>query len=303
MKRRLSFPLALLAVGALAGCQSKNLFFATESRWGLNVAGSSTAPSSVSLDYHRGEVAVIPKNNAGSTFSVYGGSDNDFSWGNGLALSQTFATGEAAVIATGGAKPDRTTLKQTGPVFFATGTTFGLNLRLLAAESAAPGLIAGYRRDEMVIIPTGEGATEASPVYADISIIQLPSATPAGAAQRFPGREPVIAGGVRIKQQFATGAAALKVAANPWAKAKLDQAAGVTAATTALVDRTKYAQKLATVTDPAAQGKILERARGAFVGDNVELAGNYVDFVNLTVPNLAPASLGKLQAAAADLVK
>jgi hypothetical protein len=255
----------LLLTGSLAllisGC-ANGLYFGTKTKWGLEATGTATAPVSVGLTYHRGEAVVIPENEAGRTYSVFGGSDNDFSWFNGLAVSQRFATGDAAVIAAGGTveENEKTNDAQHGKLVFTTGTTFGLDLRYSSSAAQSPGLLAGYRREEGVFIPTKPSAVEANSVYADISIVYSPDGDAAKLDAIEPDRRPRLSGGARIKQRFATGAAARLVAKDDAAKNKLRKAAGL-APGVSIADAQTVKARLRRVTDPDKQAQLLAIAK------------------------------------------
>ena len=232
----------------LSGCSSGSLIFGTSTVVGTEVSGVSTAPTKVAIAYDRAEVALIPARANGETHSVYGGFDYDFSSAVGtMVLSQVFATGEAAKLASGSTvstPPKDTGKNQSGRLFFSTGTRFGLSLDLGTDVGASvPSLLFGFKRAEFTVIPVKDNTQEVNPVFADLSIVmdrngnvRTPDAT-AGpnapnprdpiASDRLPGSKT----GIRIVQRFATGQAALNLAAsNEPARAKLADAAGVATA-------------------------------------------------------------------------
>jgi hypothetical protein len=134
--------------------------------------------------------------------------DADMTWFHGHAIRQTFATGEAANLATGGDAESvaPTTSTSKAPLIFFTGTTYGLNISA-GEQSMPPNLLLGYRRTEATIIPVPDPAQEVRSVYADIQINTGSKAT--HVSTNFS-----TLGGVRIKQSFATGKAAEWLARN-----------------------------------------------------------------------------------------
>src|SRR5688572_7218965 len=147
-------PLAVTAAFALTGCQSRVIFM-THTSMGLDVSGTASYPNKVSLSHHRYEAAVIPRKLNGEAHSVFGGLDADMTFFNGHAIQQTFATGEAAKLATRGPgenlPPTRKT--DTKSLIFYTGTTYGL-LLTAGEKQMSPNLLMGYRRLEASVIPT-----------------------------------------------------------------------------------------------------------------------------------------------------
>lgn len=222
---------AMAILGALltGGCSNK-LVFATHTSLGLDVSGTAEVPDHVSFSYDREEAAIVPRKTDGEAHSVYGGLDSDISWWHGSIIKQTFATGDAARIATGSpaqAATNSTDSTSTKPLVFVTGTTFGLHLS--AGEGQVqPDLLLGYRRGEAAYIPVPDPNQEVRSVYADLLINTKSRPTtnqqdsPAlTITTNFPSSS-----GVRIKQSFATGTAAENLAKSAGVQAKLDAAAG-----------------------------------------------------------------------------
>lgn len=240
--RRTSFiPFVACAAWLLfTGC-ARTLYFGTESSGGVKVSGTRSLPTNVSFAYQRGEIAVLPKAKNGETPSVFGGSDHDYSWTEGIIITQNFATGPAAHAAIDyHGSADQPLLKepaknQDGTMLFSTGTDLGLRLHLGESTGQSPSFLFGYRRAEAVIMPLLPEATEANAAYADISVVYeegdklRTAATGATPRRRIdPQLLPTAKNGLRIKQRFATGSAAvllLKTDAN--AKNKLFAAAGL----------------------------------------------------------------------------
>jgi hypothetical protein len=214
-------PVAMLLA---AGCRNR-LVFATHTSLGLDVSGTAQVPNKVSLSYNRFEAAIVPRKTNGEAHSVYGGMDADVKFFEGHTIKQTFATGKAAMNATGADEPlDETpskTITEDHPLVFATGTTFGLHLAAGEGE-IKPSLLLGYRREEGVTIPVPDPALEARSVYADLLINS--STRSNSITTNFSALN-----GVLIKQSFATGRAAEQLALGEDARAKLKAAAGVEA--------------------------------------------------------------------------
>lgn len=214
----------------LSGCANP-LVFSTHTSLGLDVSGTAQYPNRISFSYDREEIALVPRQTNGAAHSVFGGLDADINFWDGSVIKQTFATGEAAKLATGSAdgapSAPSTGKTATDSLVFLTGTTFGLHLA--AGESKMPpNLLLGYRRVEAAYIPVLDPGREVSSVYADVlintkSAADLPSGAPAfSITTNFP-----TISGVRIKQSFATGKAAENLARGPAVRAKLNNAAGL----------------------------------------------------------------------------
>lgn len=258
-------PLAgVVAAALLLGGCANSLYFGTETSGGLKVTGTRSAPTQVGLSYQRSEIAILPKGSGGETPSVFGGSDHDYSMGGSVSLSQTFATGVAAEVATGGTASTDPGKNQGDRMLFTTGTTFGLNLGLGESAAQSPTLIVGYRRAEGVIMPLNDKATNANASYADISIVYDDKDAPAPDSgnpretivkERLPRQK----GGVRIKQQFATGTAAVKLVSQTGTKEKLYKAAGI-AFGSLPAEPDEVRSRLEKVTDPAAKNRLVQLA-------------------------------------------
>lgn len=219
--------LPLLAVALLtSGCANK-LVFTTKSSIGLDVSGTAEVPNKVSFSYNRQELSIVPRKSNGDAHSVYGGLDADIGFWSGSVIKQTFATGIAADLASGGALPAAaaaaTQNTETDSLVFCTATTFGLHLSAGDGQ-VQPNMLMGYRRGEAAYIPVPDPAQEVRPVYADLLINTKDSDDPAARAvtTHFPSAN----SGVRIKQSFATGQAAINLARDADVRAKLSKAAG-----------------------------------------------------------------------------
>ena len=211
----------------LCGC-AKPVVFSTHTSIGLDVSGTAQYPNKVSFSYNRQEAALVPRQKNGAAHSVFGGLDSDISFWKGSVIKQTFATGEAAKIATGGGDSGKSnsTNPATDSLVFFTGTTFGLHLTT-GESQMSPNLLMGYRRAEAAYIPVPDPGQEVRSVYADVLINtksrgDVEAGEPALAiTTNFP-----TISGVRIKQSFATGKAAENLAHDADVQAKLNAAAG-----------------------------------------------------------------------------
>jgi hypothetical protein len=217
---KLIIPIFAAAVCLTTGCKSR-LVFVTHSSVGMDVSGTAQLPNKVSFSFERYEAAIVPRKTNGEAHSVYGGMDADMTWFSGHAIKQTFATGEAAKLATGGTQGARvdSRVKDEASLIFLTATTYGLNLSA-GEQSMPPNLLLGYRREEAAVIPVPDPAQEVRSVYADIHINTAGKTNPV--TTNFS-----TLGGVRIKQSFATGAAAEALAKTSVVKEKLSQAASI----------------------------------------------------------------------------
>jgi hypothetical protein len=230
-----------LVAGLVSGCSNK-LLFVTHTSLGLDVSGNAQMPDRVSLTYNRQEFAHVPQKADGTSHSVYGGTDSDVSFSQGSVIKQTFATGQAAEIAantnssgnnrgistnectiTNSAKLTCTTTNR-APLIFLTGSTYGLHLSFGDGQ-VKPSLLTGFRRVEAAYIPVNDPLQEVRPVYADISINSKSNENKAISSQTIQPASTV--GGVRIRQSFATGKAALHLAKSPDVRDKLSVAAGI----------------------------------------------------------------------------
>jgi len=208
-----------------AGCQSR-VVFTTHTSMGLDVSGTAQLPNKVSFSYNRFEAAIVPRKTNGEAHAVYGGMDADMKFFGGHTIKQTFATGKAAMLATGSPTdgvdfPGSRKVKGEHPLVFLTATTFGLHLTA-GEKEMSPNLLLGYRRSEAAVIPVPEPAQEVRSVYADILINSNSDTNATSITTNFSSLR-----GVRIKQSFATGRAADALANTGAVKSKLAAAASL----------------------------------------------------------------------------
>lgn len=216
--------LVLAAVGLLGtGCKSRVVFM-TQTSLGLDVSGTANYPNKVSLSFDRYEAAIIPRKTNGEAHSVFGGLDADMTFFHGHAIKQTFATGEAAKLATGAPRDGLagTRKRDKDSLLFFTGTTYGL-LLTAGEKQMSPNMLVGYRRTEASVIPIPDPGQEVRSVYADLHINTSEETNAFFVTTNFSALH-----GVRIKQSFATGKAAEALAAgSPEVRQKLAAAAGI----------------------------------------------------------------------------
>ena len=218
MKKILSFVSIIIVFTFLFGC-SKNLYFGTSTSVGLDVSGTSKIPNKVSFAFNRAEVAIVPDDSNGNSHSVFASLDSEWTWFNGFIIKQTFATGEAANIAskeptvTVTYNPDNSETSKK-PLIFTTGTKLGVDIEFGQTTEAPASLLVGYRRSEMTLMPDVAGKKKLDPVFADISIYSVDNKV-------ISASEAPQIGGVRIKQRFATGIAAVNAAGNSEVRNKL----------------------------------------------------------------------------------
>lgn len=293
----------LVAIAVLLGGCANALYFGTDTSGGLKVSGTRSVPTQVGLSYQRSEIAILPPGKDGSTPAVFGGSDHDYSWQNGIVLSQTFATGPAAEVAVDPAATPAAAKNQGDTMLFTTGTKFGLDLSLGDSAAQSPSLIVGYRRSEGVIMPLKEDANEANATYADISIVYDENGSlrknlagtdlngkprDAIAADRLPNS----GSGVRIKQQFATGSAAVKLVQTKSAREKLFDAAGLDFGS--LPEKPDaVAARLQKVTDAAAQQRLVALATTISAEHGIPAPSGFDTLIAGWVNAIPPAGLDK----------
>jgi hypothetical protein len=210
----------LILAGALAvaagtgGCRTRNVVFATNSSIGLDVSGVTTqaVPDHVSVAYDRKEVVYVPKGSVKDP-SVLGTLDAELGWFNGVAVSETFATGSAARVAADPLVPtDTAPAKCDAPLLVLTKTALGLSLDWVQSDDVTPSLQFGYKRSNLAVVPPLAGDQDIASVYADISIHSsglLGKVEPKD-NRNLTGRQLSGGSGVRIVQSVATGQAATR---------------------------------------------------------------------------------------------
>ncbi len=244
---RLTLVAATVAL-ATAACGKKDLYFATSSNIGLDVAGDTVSPVQASFGFQRREVAQVPASKDGEAFSVYGNLDVDMRWFGERLVRQTFATGEAAESAAEVASAEEAgtmvepeplcTGRACIPLVFASHSVVGVHA--VAGTAPQPASFSlGYKRVEATWIPTDSGAQRTRAVFGDISLSTCgfgDCQAPAGATGSAPNAKATVTGGVRLSQTIATGAAAVIVASREDTKETLQAATAVARADDGAVD-------------------------------------------------------------------
>lgn len=258
-----------------SGC-SRRLIFATHTSLGLNISGTAQMPNKVALDYSRYEVALVPRQTNGEAQPVYGGLDADISLlrGNHI-IREAFATGDAAEVAAeaksfnevkGQATEGKGT--PTRALFFMSGTTYGVNMNV-GEQATPPNLVVGYQRHTATVIPVATPEQRVGSVYADVAINTTDPEdvrAPDGAAAPAPSPAPASAiRGTRIRQFFATGLAAKKLAEETPVRRELRELAGRKAVETFLTEQQKQEDLIQNIrrlyhAQPGGQAKIRQKA-------------------------------------------
>lgn len=207
---------ALLGAG-LVGCGKRDLYFATSSNIGVDVAGDSVSPVQASFGFQRREIAQVPSSADGEAFPVYGNLDVDMKWFGERIVHQIFATGQAASNAAEAHVADEESIeleaeakcvgRECVPLIFASHSIVGIHAGAGSAPQPASFSL-GYKRVEATWIPTDSGAQQTRSVFGDISVSTcgLGECTSEAKAANV---KPTATGGVRLSQTIATGAAAV----------------------------------------------------------------------------------------------
>jgi hypothetical protein len=211
--------LALSLFGlALAGCASKDhVLFVTKTSIGVDF---DTKPATASLAYDRVEGYLAPRYANGEIPPVIASVKSDGKVFN-PEVKQVYATGEAAVIATGG-RPRGQSRPLKGDremMFFGTTTTTGIKLGF--TTGLPDSFVFGFKRKEYSHIPLASGAgsgKEPHDVYASV-LASIDTAANVDAE----GRKTETS--LTNAQFFATGAAARNLAATPQIRASFQSLA------------------------------------------------------------------------------
>lgn len=193
----------LLSLVASVGC-SNRVYFGTSTRFALD-ASSTT----VGLGYKAAQFAYIPPKQGGGEYSVLGRSDVDISITD-IVVNEEFATGQAADCAAAASSSVKMALvsesnkdPKKGNLVF--GSYFSMSFLDINFGSSNPfaGASVGYKRESATVIPLTENGHLRS-VYADTRVNSLAHSTGEDDGTRT--------NGIRFKQVFATGKAAVYVA-------------------------------------------------------------------------------------------
>jgi len=159
----------LFAVLALTACADprNSAFFVTKTS--ISVVDADTAPAGINFGYDREEGYIGPRFEDGSVMPVVGYLSTDGGTFD-RKIRQVYATGDAALIATGASAPASSSSASSGskPVmFFGTSTTFGLKLGFAEGTAVPNSLALGYRRKEASIVPVEKGRYTSTLAYLD----------------------------------------------------------------------------------------------------------------------------------------
>jgi hypothetical protein len=207
-----AWTLALGPILMLAACNNPDTaVFVTSSSIGINV---DSKPPTASVAYDRVEGFIGPRFENGGAPSVVASMETAGTVFN-PQIRQTYATGAAANIATGG--KDEGTKDLQGPrrlMFFGTGTTLGFKVGF-SPEGAPDSVVLGYRRKEISVIPLGiippQPATATTPAVDGKAIYPSVLASIDTTSTMTVMNQT----GLATKQFFATGRAAEALAQNP----------------------------------------------------------------------------------------
>ncbi|WP_409277098.1 hypothetical protein [Pseudomonas defluvii] len=186
-----------------AGC-SNRVYFGTSTRFALDVSTTTAG-----IGYKSAQFAYVPPKESGGEYSVLGRSDVDLSITD-IVVNEEFATGQAAECAAAAssavnlafAADDRSNTKKGNLIF---GSYFSVSLLDInfGSENPFAGASIGYKRESATVIPITENGQLRS-VYANTKINSL-----ANSAAETDGTR---TNGIRFRQIFATGKAAVYVA-------------------------------------------------------------------------------------------
>lgn len=210
---RMAWPAFVLAFAGCAGPQDSAVFV---TRTSLSIVDLDSAPASAAFGYNRVEGYLGPRYDTGTVPAVAGSFHTD----GGLfdrKVRQTYATGNAALNATAGgtaqpAPEHEYFAGERKAMFFGTGTVLGVNMGF--GDAGANSFTLGFKRKEISVIPVTSTVTS--------SITQ--DGTTAQVVHRFPSvfarldntseASTPADSGLSIRQFFATGVAAQRLANN-----------------------------------------------------------------------------------------
>lgn len=194
---------------ALAGCASPDhVLFVTKTSIGIDF---DSKPATASLAYDRIEGYVAPRYASGEIPPVVASVKSDGKIFN-PAIKQVYATGDAAVIATGGEVSGNPQLKGDRQLmFFGTTTTTGVKVGFTTALPDS--FVFGFKRKEFSYIPLGKEGT--GPDAVDVYPSVLASIDTAANVSATGERSDTA---LSNSQFFATGKAARLLADRPMIK-------------------------------------------------------------------------------------
>lgn len=230
--RRLCIALSGLLLLTACATATDHVIFVTKTSLGLNV---DSTPAGASFAYDRVEGFIGPRFEDGSIPPVAGSLST-----NGKLfdrdIKQVYATGKAALIATGAVKPrnpadgaeDKTPSKEVyRTMFFGTSTVLGLQLGF--APTGIDNMVLGYKRKEISVIPI---STTGFPSVLSMLETDVPAAARADSE-------------LGLSQFFATGTAADQLAGLPAVRRAFEDR--VKTSTLARYDEDEHEQNLLTI--------------------------------------------------------
>lgn len=246
---------------ALGGCAKDSVLFVTNSSLGIDV---ETKPAvTASLAYEREEGFFGPRYNDGSIPPVVASLQTGGNIFN-PAIRQFYATGDAALAATGAApaNPAQASGGRSGDpttdgndskmALFGTATTLGFKLGFDGTSAYPDSFVFGYKRKEFSLIPTGKLGDHHTYASTLASIDSNTSTSgPANVTVGGPGNV-----GLTSSQFFATGSAATALATNPVVAKALGIAAVNAAAATLTPDQKNQVLALAAALSSTQQANL-----------------------------------------------
>lgn len=158
--------LAGLGCAALAGCAHPDaVLFVTNTSLGINV---ESKPPTVSVAYDRTEGYIAPRYDNGALPPVVASIQTGGNIFN-PKIRQVYATGQAAVRATGDGSEPSSNPNMTGGrqlAFFGTNTTVGFKVGFDGQATVPDTFLFGYRRKEFSYIPLGTDPKTGNDTYA-----------------------------------------------------------------------------------------------------------------------------------------
>lgn len=203
-----------LSIAVLPGCNyTKTVTFGTSTMYGLNVDTEPTPTLNIGLD--RTELLIGPRYKNGAVPPVVANIKAEgglFSAG----VSQIYATGDAAKIATSNQEPgsDKQLKGDREMMFFGTNTNLGIKASFVGNTPKSFNF--GYKREELSIIPVGiEGGDNGVDTYASVLAKINTTAQVKDANKNF----------MEYEAFFATGTAAENFAKNPAVRGAFEKVA------------------------------------------------------------------------------
>lgn len=188
----------------VSGCATKDAIFVSKTSFSL--LDVDATPAGVSMAHDRVEGYFGPRFADGRVYPVTGYFFGSGSWLN-RDVQQVFAGGEAATVVLGEAPGTHISTtcadqRDQPPLLFTTGTTLGIKLGFAENTVAPTSFVFGFRRKEVAWVPVSKDCQPSVLATLDSS-----------AGARSKTGDPKLR--VGVGQYFATGAAAVRLAADP----------------------------------------------------------------------------------------